>query len=84
MARLWRGHACRKGRLLATRVEFGTLKIDANRLRDQTKIDRLVELGWRMMTVCQGCLSSAAKTVEQIETFLRSGEKVGNTVCDAV
>ncbi|MBP6018971.1 MAG: DNA mismatch endonuclease Vsr [Burkholderiaceae bacterium] len=47
----WHGHDCPMFRLPATRREFWSAKIDANRLRDAKAHDALLALGWRVLTV---------------------------------
>lgn len=76
----WHGHTCRLGRLPSSRPEFWIPKIQANRHRDQRKIDQLVEAGWRVMTVWQCSLNEPEVALSDIETFLRSQTTTAETL----
>ncbi|MDD2918648.1 very short patch repair endonuclease [Rhodoferax sp.] len=47
----WHGHDCRYFKIPATRTEFWTEKINANRLRDERQIMLLKKQGWRVMVI---------------------------------
>lgn len=55
-------------------------KIEANRARDQRKIDQLVAAGWRVLTVWQCSLNKPEVALEDVETFLRTAIPVAETV----
>jgi DNA mismatch endonuclease (patch repair protein) len=76
----WHGHTCRLGRLPSSRPEFWVPKIQANRDRDQRKIDQLVDVGWRVMTVWQCSLNEPEVALRDVETFLRSQVKTTETL----
>lgn len=47
----WHGHDCRYFKIPATRTEFWTEKINANRMRDERQVMLLKEQGWRVMVI---------------------------------
>ena len=47
----WHGHECELFRWPATRPEFWRSKISGNVYRDKKTKDRLIEAGWRVLTV---------------------------------
>lgn len=47
----WHGHDCALFRLPATRTDFWRSKIDGNRVRDAANEQKLIEQGWRALTV---------------------------------
>ena len=47
----WHGHDCHLFRLPGTRTEFWSEKINSNRRRDAIAHERLLEQGWRVLTV---------------------------------
>ena len=78
----WHGHDCPMFRLPATRPEFWSAKIDANRRRDQAALRSLTAAGWRVLTVWECALLGPARLPEGVviatsSAFLRSGEQVG-------
>lgn len=76
----WHGHTCRLGRLPSSRPEFWVPKIQANRERDQRKIDQLSASGWRVLTIWQCSLNKPQVVVEDVETFLRTAISVAETI----
>jgi DNA mismatch endonuclease (patch repair protein) len=62
----WHGHACSKGRLPKSRLEFWTDKIDRNRTRDAESVRSLKAAGWRVLTVWQ----CETKDAESLRTRL--------------
>jgi len=73
----WHGHSgCRYATTPATRTEFWSAKIAANRKRDSVVEQTLGDLGWRMATVWECALRSDAETVVQgLAKFIRSEER---------
>lgn len=49
----WHGHACAKGRLPKSRLEYWGPKIEANKRRDADVLRRLEEGGWQTLVVWQ-------------------------------
>lgn len=64
----WHGHSCRKAKLPETNREFWRTKIQSNLERDQRNTDALRDLGWRVETLWECNLPSAAQTlIQQLE-----------------
>lgn len=57
----WHGHDCPMFRLPATRREFWSAKIEANRNRDVKAHDALLGLGWRVLTVWECSLKGKGR-----------------------
>ena len=70
----WHGHAgCRFATVPATRTEFWTGKIAANRARDDAKSAQLMASGWRVAVVWECALRATPYTaLQQLVTFIRS------------
>ena len=49
----WHGHACPKGRLPKSRLDYWQPKLDKNMTRDRTKIEQLESLGWSVLVIWQ-------------------------------
>ncbi|MFT0861248.1 very short patch repair endonuclease [Ancylobacter sp. G4_0304] len=57
----WHGHDCHLFRLPGTRREFWQAKIESNRVRDAATEVRLVDAGWRVLTVWECALRGRAR-----------------------
>jgi len=57
----WHGHNCSLFRLPATRPEFWTKKINANRIRDARACEDLATLGWRVLIVWECSLKGPSR-----------------------
>jgi DNA mismatch endonuclease, patch repair protein len=57
----WHGHNCPMFRLPATRPEFWSAKIRANRERDSRALTALRDSGWRVLTVWECSLKGPAR-----------------------
>ncbi len=57
----WHGHDCPMFRLPATRPEFWSDKIEANRSRDGKAHEELIALGWRVLTVWECSLKGKGR-----------------------
>lgn len=70
----WHGHAgCRFATVPATRTEFWTNKIAANRARDQVKEAQLANTGWRLAVVWECALKlDREKSLKTLVTFIGS------------
>lgn len=66
----WHGHACPKGRLPKSRLEYWGPKIEANKARDVRQSAELRALGWKVMTVWQCELRRPARLRKRLERFL--------------
>lgn len=49
----WHGHACRRGRIPDSNVEFWTKKISTNKSRDAKAVAELKQMGWEICVVWQ-------------------------------
>lgn len=47
----WHGHTCRYFKVPSTRTDFWVTKIRANQARDARQIERLREMGWRVLVI---------------------------------
>ncbi|MBB3649280.1 DNA mismatch endonuclease (patch repair protein) [Rhizobium sp. BK619] len=73
----WHGHACTLFRMPATRTEFWSEKMAANRQRDAKAIALLDELGWRSLWIWECVLKGRGRLpeselAEQVKAFLYS------------
>jgi DNA mismatch endonuclease (patch repair protein) len=73
----WHGHNCPMFRLPATRADFWSQKIEANRARDEHAVEALTAAGWRQLTVWECALRGPVKLaepelLEACEDFIRS------------
>lgn len=71
----WHGHAnCRFATVPATRTEFWTEKLTANRARDRVKEAELRAAGWRIAVVWECALKSDRDAaLKRLVAFIRSG-----------
>ena len=72
----WHGHdGCRFATVPATRTEFWTAKISANKARDAAAEDKLRTLGWRLAIVWECALRlDQSRTLQQLADFIVSDE----------
>ncbi|WLA78135.1 very short patch repair endonuclease [Bradyrhizobium diazoefficiens] len=49
----WHGHGCPKGKLPKSRPDFWGPKIARNKQRDADALERLRNLGWKVLTIWQ-------------------------------
>lgn len=73
----WHGHNCHLFRMPATRPEFWTLKIAANKARDARAYTALAEVGWRTLTLWECAIRGRERRPEHevldiCEAFLHS------------
>lgn len=73
----WHGHSgCRFATVPATRTEFWTTKISANRARDAVSEEKLRALGWRVAVVWECALrSNQSHALQRVANFIASGRK---------
>lgn len=73
----WHGHdKCRFATVPATRTEFWTTKIAANKARDAATEMRLRELGWRLAIVWECALrSNQDVALQRVADFIASDQK---------
>jgi DNA mismatch endonuclease, patch repair protein len=78
----WHGHDCKFFKMPATRPEFWTAKIAANRARDITVRAQLEKSGWRHLTIWECAvrdqkLDVIEKVAGKAAKWLRSGSPSG-------
>ncbi len=69
----WHRHpnpACKVARLPKSREEFWTVKLTRNRERDETQVEALENLGWRVLTIWECQLKGVSELKENIRRFL--------------
>ncbi len=66
----WHGHACNKGRLPKTKLDYWRPKIEANKERDARVMAALADLGWIVETVWQCELRDIDTLKAKLEHFL--------------
>lgn len=60
----WHGHNCSLFKMPATRTEFWSAKIEANRLRDDVAKTALRDAGWRNLWIWECALKGRARLPE--------------------
>ncbi|MBU0750802.1 MAG: very short patch repair endonuclease [Gammaproteobacteria bacterium] len=70
----WHGHDCRQGRVPTSNVRYWVPKLAANRERDARKVQGLLELGWRVLTVWECQLKGAdhGSVIDAVGRWLRA------------
>jgi len=64
----WHMHRnCRFAKMPATRPEFWSAKLEGNARRDELATSRLVELGWRVLTVWECYLRATPREILQAD-----------------
>jgi DNA mismatch endonuclease (patch repair protein) len=58
----WHSHGCYRTTIPKSRRTFWLAKFDANRLRDSRNIERLIDMGWRIMTVWECAIRGKTAT----------------------
>jgi DNA mismatch endonuclease (patch repair protein) len=66
----WHGHACNKGRLPKSKLDYWRPKIEANKERDAKVMAALAELGWNVAIVWQCELRDIDALKAKLEDFL--------------
>lgn len=86
----WHGHNCPLFKLPATRQEFWSAKIAANRSRDERVMAELLKLGWRIATVWECSIKGPARlpdheVFDRCQVFLESPEhRSMDIACSAI
>lgn len=75
----WHGHNCPLFKLPATRQEFWSAKIAANRSRDERVTQELLKLGWRIATVWECSIKGPTRlpdhqVIDKCQIFLAASE----------
>lgn|SRR5262249_6430584 len=71
----WHGHACAKGRLPKSRLDFWAPKIQHNRERDAESVRRLRSEGWRILTIWQCETKDLKRMRTKLANFFRPGRR---------
>ena len=66
----WHGHACPKGRLPKSNVEFWSSKIEANKVRDEKNLRALSRMGWKTLTLWECELNDVIGLKKRIKGLL--------------
>lgn len=73
----WHGHknpSCKLARIPKTNVEYWSSKIESNRVRDDVNREKLIHLGWRVLTVWECSLkvrkSDLVELIDKIIVWL--------------
>ncbi|MBR0598599.1 very short patch repair endonuclease [Sinanaerobacter chloroacetimidivorans] len=70
----WHGHEnCKRAQLPKTRTEWWASKISANKIRDAYNIQKLIELGWSVITIWECQLNKADDHLKEIVDSIRIG-----------
>jgi DNA mismatch endonuclease (patch repair protein) len=84
----WHAHsACRFSKLPATRTDFWTQKLNANRNRDQRVQSELLALGWRVLIVWECATRSAVlqrQLADQLPAWLGGVDLIGQLGAEQV
>jgi len=62
----WHGHDCKYFKLPKTRPEFWFSKIEANRLRDASNIEKLNQSGWHVIQIWECAIRSGGLGLQEI------------------
>ena len=71
----WHGHTCRQGHLPSSNVDYWTAKITQNKERDQRKINDLIQLDWKVITIWQCEIRNKALQTERLNYLLTQIQK---------
>ncbi len=80
----WHLHeGCRNSKIPATRKEFWKKKLERNRDRDEANRQKLLELGWRVLTVWEcslhACRHDPIPLIDQIIEWLIGNSRLAET-----
>jgi DNA mismatch endonuclease, patch repair protein len=78
----WHSHGCYRSTVPKIRREFWAKKFDANRSRDERKLNLLLQAGWRVLTVWECALRGksarpSSALAEAVKAWLDSSESIG-------
>ena len=69
----WHGHEnCKLARPPKSNIEYWLPKLERNKARDIATNDKLVKLGWSVLTIWECELKQIAKVKEKISNFLET------------
>lgn len=78
----WHGHGCSLFKMPATRTEFWSAKISANRRRDESAVKSLRDAGWRSLWIWECALKGRSRLpqdtlTDSIAGFITGGAPFG-------
>ena len=68
----WHWHGCTKGLPPKSNLEYWLPKLQQNVIRDETKVEQLRSLGWRVLVVWQCELKEIDNLATRLESFLEN------------
>lgn len=71
----WHAHGCRLSKMPATRDAFWRKKIGANVIRDREAVERLREIGWRVIVIWECALRGPGR-LDEAELFDRAANYI--------
>lgn len=66
----WHGHSCHAGHLPSSNIDYWKAKIEANRERDNRKVNDLKTLGWKVITIWQCEIKTLKKREERFSILI--------------
>lgn len=77
----WHRHeGCKLARLPKSRVEFWQNKLEGNKERDLCNIEKLREMGWRILVVWECSLKDVDMVARRVRNFLLNPKEVRDEV----
>jgi DNA mismatch endonuclease (patch repair protein) len=67
----WHWHGCKRSRIPKTNSEYWEAKIKRNQERDNKNYRKLVDLGWRVLTIWECEISNKIKLSERLINFIQ-------------
>lgn len=79
----WHNHNCSLFKWPKTNRQFWREKLEGNRLRDQRKMEALIESGWRVLVIWECAIKGVNRlsiddVLERTTAFIQSGFKYGD------
>lgn len=71
----WHAHGCSKGQPPKSKLDYWQPKLDANVSRDRLNVEKLEQLGWRVMVIWQCELKDIEALGKRLATELPSPKK---------
>jgi len=74
----WHGHDCTRGQRPSSNREFWDRKLSKNQERDARTVGKLIDAGWKVLTIWECETRSASELERQLVEFLsltREGDK---------
>jgi DNA mismatch endonuclease (patch repair protein) len=65
----WHRHNCKMGRLPKTKIDYWLLKLEKNRLRDLSNLEKIKQLGWTSLVIWE-CELKHSNLEGRIKKFL--------------